>query len=499
MFKLDFLAHNTIIRYLIILTLTLVMGTIIKEGIAIIFSLVIIYYSIQKNLYRAVELFFIWFFVSNFFIGQGYITNEIILKYIAKPTFLLLIIFLFFINRIPSKLLNVRYISIWMIFLVLTLISSITHGQSPFVIISISAFFIVYLILQANGFTPYQYQNILNLFVAVAILQTFVSFLQVFELIPPSTEMMDDGSGGHFLFVAGLDDVASGTFGSGESHVTSWYASLISIFLIIIWSITKKSKYFIIIAIIFLQFATVDSKTIMGVTILMFSYYVIYLYKNRTKYQLNFGKYFLFFFLILIGSYGFFKVLNSYYEYYGKKTEGSRNSLSGVYKSEVNKSTDLVLSHIGEWGKIRGFQYIFEDFVENNPQQLIWGYGSQGYGYNDKMEYIESKDSPVMKLNNFTNSRSGLLTQFATSGFIGFLLFIIAIILWYKYNIRMINNKFGLIENTLLKIFLFFSLIAAFLYSISITTIPLITFAALIAILKQMAIYKEISIYKQLL
>jgi len=305
---IDFLEYKTVLRYVLLIAFVLLGGVILKDGIAILFALIIIYFSATKNLYRAIEFFFLWFFISNFFIGQGYITNEFLINYIAKPSFLLFLIFLFSFNKIPKQLLSAKYIIYWLAFLSITLFSSVTQGQSPFVIITISSFFMLYLLLQAKGIHENQYNNLLNLFVAVAIIQTIVSFLQVTQILSPPSRMMENGTGGQFLMTAGLDDVASGTFGAGASHLTSWYASLISLFLLIIWTITKKGKYIVLMVISFLQFATVDSKTIMVVTVLMLAYFIFFLLKERTLFRLSIRKFI--FFIIIISIFSLFSPHN---------------------------------------------------------------------------------------------------------------------------------------------------------------------------------------------
>ncbi|WKK66463.1 hypothetical protein [Lutimonas zeaxanthinifaciens] len=482
MLKIDFLSYIAIAKYLIVFTIILMAGTVLKDIVAILFVSFIILFGVTKNLYKALELFLIWFFIYNFYLGQSFLSIGIISKYIAKPPFLLFVIFIFFYTRIPLKVLKSHYLKTWIFFLFITLLSAILHSQSPFVVISLSSIFLLYLLLMSNSLSIHQYQNILNLFVAAAILQTMVSLLQISELIPPPSKMMDDGSGGQFEWLAGLDDAASGTFGPGASHMASWYGALISLFLLITWSITKNKSYLIFAAIAFLQFATTDSKTIMGVTILMFSYLFLYLYKKKNLFKLNIQRYFVFILIIGLGGMGFFKAWNTYYEYFGAKTGGSRTNLSAVYENEARESQDLIITNISDWGKIRGFTYVTEDFIATDPKQLIWGYGIQGYKFNGKMGYIENKDTPLMQLNNLTKSRSGLIKQFAISGFLGFILLITSIIQWYRLNNKKNRNKFDLLKSSMLNIYVSFSLLAAFLYQIDITTIPIISFFAIIAI-----------------
>ncbi len=495
MLKIDFIDYKTIIRYLIIFAIILTGGSIAKDGFAVCIVLMTLYYIVKKDLYRAIEVFFIWFFIYGFFIGQGFISINVLSKYVIKPSFFLFIIFLFFIDRIPVKLLKARFITTWIIFLLLSLWSSVIQGQSPFTIITVSSFFLMYLLVQAKGIRSFQYQKLLNLFVAAAILQTIVSFLQISQIIPPSFKMMDDSFGGQVKWVPGLDDIASGTFGTGSSHITSWYAALISLFLILVWSLTRRKEYLYFTAIILLQFAMVDSKIVIMVTMIMFVYFLFFLFKNQKIFHINTVRYLFFVCIFAIGTLGFYKAWNLYYEYFSAQTgSNTRAGISAVYKNMAQGSINAICDNIKDWGKIRGFQYVYEDFSKNNEcGQLIWGYGMQGYNFNDKMGLIESKDSPLMQMDNLTRSRSGLISQFAKSGLVGSGFFVLSIYFWFLYNYRSNLNQFNLIKKYLLKIFLFFSILLSFLYPITITAVPIIVFAAIISIYTKM-IQKDILI-----
>jgi hypothetical protein len=482
MLKLDFLDFKIIIRYLLVISTILMAGKYLKDAIAILFIFTILYFLITKNVYKTIEIFLIWFFISGFFIGQGYITMGYVSKYIAKPSFLLFVIFIYFFFQIPSKLVHSGFVGVWILYLFIALLSVVKQGQSPFVIITASSFFMMFLLLQAADISGEQYNKLLNLFIAVAILQTAVSYLQVSQIIAPPSKIMEDGAGGTFQWEAGLDDVASGTFGAGLSFNTSWYATLISLFMLLMWGLTKNSKYLIVLPLVFLQFATVDSKTIMGVTALMLTYTLYYLFKKSSIFNISVGKFLFFITFLLIGVFGFIKAWNTYYVYYGKETGGNRTDIGAVYNNEAKSSLNLILENIGDWGKIRGFQYIFNDFVNNEPTQLIWGYGIQGYTINGKRRYIERQDAPIMQLNNLTSSRSGLITLFATNGLLGFILFIMAVSFWYRGIKCRETNQYEHILSGMLKIYLPFSILAAFVYTVALTSIPLITFAAIISI-----------------
>jgi|GEM_PF-1086025 len=494
--EIDFLDFKTVIKYLLIFVVILVAGNYLKDAAAIVIIISILLYLVTSGLFKSVELWLMWFFTNGFYLGQGYLTYELLKKHAAfRPSFLLFIIFIFAYAKIPAELKKAKFIFVWILFLLITLLSVIYHRQSLSVLITISSFFLLYLILSARVFTIYQYKKILNLFIAAAILQTSVSFLQVSKTIPPSTIMMEDGFGGKYEFVVGLDDASCGTFGAVASPITSWYAALIALFSFLVWAVVRKKKYLVVVCLSLMQFTTVDSKTIMGVMVLMMIYLLFYLNKQRSELRLNIRK--LTFLIIVVSAmgYGLFEGLDYYYHYIsiaGNRGGSSSSGLQAVYEKQIMPSQTTVLKYLPQWGKIQGFRYVFEDYLDSDITGIIWGYGIQGYSYNEKEYNILKKDFPLMRLSNFTNSRSGLISQFAQSGLVGFIFIIVSIFYWYKYNVRRNrNNKLDVIGNGLLKIFLLFSLLAAFLYSLTITWITIISFSGLIAILKLLSEKQE--------
>jgi hypothetical protein len=91
-----------------------------------------------------------------------------------------------------------------------------------------------------------------------------------------------------------------------------------------------------------------------------------------------------------------------------------------------------------------------------------------------------------MQLNNFTRSRSTFIIQFAQSGVAGFLIFLVSLWLWYNFNTKAASvNQVDLIRISMVKIFLPFTLVAAFLYNMSLTSVTLVSFAAIVSLLKQ--------------
>jgi hypothetical protein len=225
----------------------------------------------------------------------------------------------------------------------------------------------------------------------------------------------------------------------------------------------------------------------MGVMICMMVYLFYYLTKNRFKFRLPVRK--LGSFAVMAGVMGFLLFLGwDYYYSYQNKEGGAigRGNFNDVYEAEIKKSQDAILDNIGDWGKVKGFSYIYTDFKETDPFEALWGYGLLGYNFNGKMSYIESKDTPLMQLNNFTRSRSTFIIQFAQSGLIGFFLYLLAVGLWYKYNTKTVSaNPVDLIRTSMVKIFLPFTIVAAFVYNMSLTSVTLVCFAAIVSLLKQ--------------
>jgi hypothetical protein len=491
----DFLDVKSVLRYLLIFAIVLVGGVVAREAFALLVVAVFLFYVASRRLFKTMEWWIIWLFCFGFYQGQLLIKTAAIAKYVAKPTFLLFLVFVVFFYKIPPQAKLSRYIISWIAFLVLALLSLVYHGQSPFVLITTSAFFLLFIVLRGTTLTEKNCFQLLNLFTAAAILQTVVCILQVAQIIPPSSSMMDDGSGGQFEWVAGLDDVACGTFGPVSGHIVSWYVSLMAVFFMLVWTVNRQSKYLILAGISLLQFATIDSKTIMGVMAAMMIYLFYYLTKHRQVFRLPARKLGSFGMTVGVMAFLLFMGWQYYYEYQNKAGGAlNRSNFSEVYESEIKKSQELIVENIGDWGKIKGFSYVFNDFIESDPFEVFWGYSLLGYSFNNKMGYIESKDTPIMQLNNFTKSRSTFISQFAQSGVLGFTLFMLALYLWFKFNVNIqVMNPVDLVRISLVKIFLPFTMVAAFLYNITLSSITMVSFAAIISLLKQYSDFLELS------
>lgn len=488
----DFINFKFIGYYLTSFAIVLLGGLAFKDIFALVIVAVILLFAIKRNLFCSIELWLIWFFSYGFYIAHSFIKVAAISKYFAKPSFLLFILFILFLPIIPKSLKKSKLTIVLILLSIVILISSIYHQQTIFAPISIVSFFLLYFLLSSRKFSLKQLNKLLNLFVAVSLFQNFICLLQVSQLIPPSQIVMDDGSGGTFISVAGLDDVACGTFGPIASHLVAWYVSLIGLLCIIFFFVLKKIKYILIAACSLAQFAMADSKTIMGVMFAMMSFFIFfYLPKNRTRFRINIKQLFLYTNVILLLGLGLLKGWNFYYEYSSKGSiAGGRSNLDEVYNNEINESSNFILADWRDWGKINGFRYVFNDFINEGNADLFLGYGVQGYTYNGKYGYILSKDTPLMQMNTITNSASGLISDFAILGLMGFSLLILSFFLWYLYiNKNKYFNQTSFVCYSLVNIYLIFSIIAAFLYPISLIGITNISFCGLATILKNYGEY----------
>jgi hypothetical protein len=490
-FSIDFLDTKKIFKYLLTFGVILSIGALLKDIAAILIVLYILQFSFRKRTFKGIEFFLIWFFCYGFYNSQSFITIAAVSKYITKPYFVLFCLFLLQINTIVKTLKEESrlLISVFLFFFV-ALTGLLLHSQSPFATISAVSFFLIYFIMKGVKLENDEYNSLLNLFVAVGILQFIVSILQLRQILPPPTTSMDDGYGNIYEWTAGLDDVACGTFGAISSHLVSWYESLMSIFLFLVWIVVRKPKYFIISALCLFQFSTVDSKTILVVTIVMILYLIfVYIPRNKEIYKLHFSRIFLFAALIVILGYAFMLTWNSYYQYFAENSGyGKRENLQSVYTNEVSESKDQITENFSDWGKIRGFQYLYDDFNVEGFEYILFGYGIQGYTWNGKMQYIESKDTLLMQLNNSTNSRSGLITLLATTGFLGFLSMFVALFIWYRRNnSKTKTTEVNLVKAGLVRVFLPFSILAAFVYSVEFTSIPLLAFSGISGLLSNIS------------
>jgi hypothetical protein len=415
------------------LSIGLIAGNLIGYIAVLLFFILLI-----TNRTDALLLFIIsLIYIGRFYVGQGWVTNIIVEKYLLKGHIYVVIPFVIFAkNYWFKKYIERRYIKWAITFLLIVLILDLLHFSFNANIINMITFILLFFLIlnmpKSNKFDTY----LINLLIAVGVLQVIISYLQVNQFIsPPRLEMTIDGSES-FLWVAGLDDAASGTFGAVQSNVTTWFSIILFLFFFSV-GFTARNRSIIILSFIFpLQVASVDSKTVTIIGILSF----IYLLKRLRVYNILRVKNILYVFLIFSFSLVFTKLVTIYY----------KNLTKGISEPAfyIEKTIDLIYYNFWDWGKFAGFINITRDHLDHNPVNIFIGYGRDKYDANR----IIALDKPLMKANKITRSSSAFIKIYGELGLVGLFLIIYLYILLknglkkirYRTNIGLAFQKSGL-------------------------------------------------------
>jgi hypothetical protein len=424
------LSYKHILKYIVLFSGFLFLGAMSRNYIGII-SFLLFLVLLVTNKFEKLLLFIIaLIYLSPFFIGQGWITNNIVEKYIIKGQIYIIITFIVLNKNYWFSYNPHRSLAKWgLYFLILIVISDVLHfslqvnaiNQIYFILL----FFLVYFIPKSHEF----YRQLLNFLVAIGLLQVIISFLQVNQIIPPATKVMSITEGQSFMWVAGLDDVASGTFGAAASNVTTWFATLIFMFLFSLGYVTKKKSLIVLSLLLALQHGSVESKIVSVLSVISF----LYLLQKLKVFNIFNRKNITYLFIIFIFSFAISIIIESYYK--------------NLYKEGIVKPIDLmsnttlmVYDNFWDWGKFAGFKNITFDHLRNNPIQILIGYGRDNYNYSDNMGRIEAMDTPIMQLNNITRSRSTFIDVYAKLGLPSLLLILFLFMLLF----RDINSRYYL-------------------------------------------------------
>lgn len=485
---IDFLNFKTIFFYLIYLALIFLSGIIAKD-ICVLLVLSFIFLSLLlRNLFKAIEVWIIWASLYNFFVGQGLLQYQLIEKYISKPSFLLFIIFITFFTHIHKSVKNSKFFFIWIILIIVTLIGYLYRQQTPFPIITLSSAFMGYSICRNYHFSKVQFYKLFNLFVAISLTQLIVSILQLVNIIPPTKYLQRDGMGNQFLWEAGLDDLARGTFFVNASL----FVCFVSILLLFIWVITKKRRYFYIAILSLVQISLADNKLFLGVMVVMLFWFFLYVMKELKKLRITFRRIMSIVLIMLTIIFSVFKLMDVYYKYQSVRGGAvNRTDFIAVFfnaKGSVFETVKYAFEDIKYWGKIKGYSYVIQDLANAGFIELISGFGLN----NDRMFYIESKDIQFIQQNNFLNSRSGLIYMLNQIGLCGFILLIISIIFWYQFNlINRNSNSSEVVFTGLLNIIIPIVILTSFLRLLFFYSLEVVLFFVLIALLNEFSIMQN--------
>ncbi len=434
----------------------LFLGKFLKDGIGILSFIIFIWLMINQKRHLIVYFLIIWLYLNNYYIGQMYITRTNLYNILFNGKLYTLI---FFVSVYKSNWLHDKFnkkLIYWSLgFVVFALISNILHLKFKIGFLNQANVILMFLIiLNLKGSSAFN-QKILTLLISLGFLEVIISYLQVFQILPAPMKNMSEIAGQYYLHIAGLDDVASGTFGANASNVTSWFETVLFLFFFSV-GLFKKNFFFVLLSFVFLtQYGSVDSKTALGVTGLSFLVLLRLLQKSNMLKFKNIINILLFLVFAVI----MVNIIKNYYE------TNFRKGTTGV-DVQLSESFNVIINNIGDWGKIAGFKYISEDWLQSgNSINFLIGYGKGNFEYYNNSGRIESMDTPFMQLNNITRSRSAFIKIFGTFGVPGlFFLLWLFIILWKDIRKRKFNNILGMSFKTSGTAILFGSFVFMFLY-----------------------------------
>ena len=394
-----------IVVFLLFSALTLVAGTALGNHVYIIPGIALAYYFLTFKTGAYILFIVLWQYVSNYFIGQGLVNNATAIKLIDARYY---IVFVFLLN-IKSIKINFKFekkMIIWVVAeIVLIAIDSLTSNFIPGLGMLIIPYYVYMYYLIKLPTNPSFTEKIINLLIAICFLQLIVSVMQVNQIIDPP---ISGSSYAGEAIVSGLDDASVGTMGSISSNRTSWLGSIFFLFLFG-YALHSKSLFVTLFSFVFLlQYSTVDSKTLLFVTILA----SIYIIKRSLKKLTILDKRLIILIVLVIVSIGFSSLINTYYLNIG--TEG----ISAPIEMGRNALDDL-RGNFSEWGKINGFVYLFESYKSTSIYAMLMGGNISIY---DVDANIRTSENSIMAQNNFTNSVSAWISIFAMDGLIGILM-----------------------------------------------------------------------------
>lgn len=450
------ISFKQILLYIVLFSSILLLGKFIQDGIGIISFVVFGWLLMNKKFNTLTYFLIIWLYLNNYFIGQQYIINSKIYNYLFNGNLYTLLFFIYsFKKKWIYNSLNKQLFS-WSISLIIfVFISNILHLLFKLSFLHSANVVLLFLIVQNIQTKKNFEKNILLILISIGFFEVIISYLQVTQVLPPPIKDMATMGGQNFLWIAGLDDIASGTFGAAASNVTSWFETVLFLFFFSI-GLNKKSILIIILSLVFLtQYGSVDSKTALGVT---FASLLFLFSLTRFRNIVNFRNIVS---VILLISFTFLLsvMIKNYY---------NSNFTSGSQAVDVNISNtaQVIFDNVQDWGKFAGFRNITEDwFAHGDPFYLFIGYGQGNFNYDNNSGRIEQMDTLLMSMNNITRSRSSFIQMYGTFGIFGLLLlFWLFVILWKSIKKTKFKTTIGKSFKSSGIAFLFGSFLFMFLY-----------------------------------
>lgn len=366
---------------------------------------------------KCILFIIMWMYLYNFFLGQMWVYDLQVVK-IINPSYYIFILLIFEYKKFHIINKYDKYLAIWTVcYLVVQSFGALIHGQFGIgIILYPYGIYIYYILVYAPHMSQFT-NKLVNLLIAIGLMQVLLSFMQAYGVISRPLVFQD-------LYVsvsAGIDDAASGTMGTGQSNVTSWICTVLFIFFLSLGFI-KKKKIYIILSLIFLaQYASVDSKTALMITL----YSVIILLYKISRLKISYRKYIGTILMILLFGILLYSMINTFYM--NISDEGIEYS-----KEAISVTAVQIIADIQNWGKVAGFSNLTGMLLNDNPIYILFGYGRGNYTYLDRRKEIMDLDTPIMMLNNATNSNSSFLSEYGSGGLFGLIMVVSLLMILYN-------------------------------------------------------------------
>ena len=201
------------------------------------------------------------------------------------------------------------------------------------------------------------------------------------------------------------------------------------------------------------HYAMTDSKTALGVLLLVLPLLAMHLYKyvrNKLKYMMSI--------LILIIGYVALMFGIKYF-YTGITDYGSAS------EEKVDSSLEVLLDNFSEWGKIKGYSTLTSMNLETDWVMIFIGNGREKWMSHGIRNKIEEHDISSMSYNNILNSRSAILRLYSDLGLAGILLHFL--LFWILISQSFRSTSFYDSKNRLgntNKIFTLYAVLASVIY-----------------------------------
>lgn len=246
--KLQVLDITQITKWVLFLLSLLIVSPILEPLIILIYiGLFMGGFLILKKPVFSLNILITWIYLSQFYKGQGYFGEFDFYSKIVEKIFILVFLANIFLLSYRSKknrddsLLKFNNILIiaHIVLAVLLLINLYNYDYNPYTIFSKFRYLYIYLIILELKFSFRDIRSLFNLLISICIIQVPLTLLQYFRFIKPPSQTTVSG----VKWIAGLDDVASGSFGASASPDLSLCLINIAVLLITFGIITKKSPH----------------------------------------------------------------------------------------------------------------------------------------------------------------------------------------------------------------------------------------------------------------